>query len=188
MVWLQVSVVVERMYDWSTLALGATAGGAVFQLLLKGCTIEALSILIGYKRRPSFSCCWKDVRLKLSSLSTGFRTRSCAVSVVVERMYDWSGRSPAESCRKTKFQLLLKGCTIEAAQHVFLYKYLHVSVVVERMYDWSNAAAMSFKQFGNVSVVVERMYDWSIVYCQYLVILASFSCCWKDVRLKHIPT
>ena len=98
------------MYDWST---------ATWQTLTK---------------TASFSCCWKDVRLKPTTnwpLMVG-----------------------------TTFQLLLKGCTIEAETVITFKQQTSVSVVVERMYDWS---------FDNIFVDIE---------------LFGFSCCWKDVRLK----
>ena len=109
-----------------------------FQLLLKGCTIEATT-----RRRPflmsrCFSCCWKDVRLK--------------------RRGQWA-KSPWR-----RFQLLLKGCTIEAGRNQnALERSVQVSVVVERMYDWSSFL-FSCVFYFNVSVVVERMYDWSVDY------------------------
>ena len=85
--YLLVSVVVERMYDWS---------------IWKG---QRSSTGIG------FSCCWKDVRLKQSSLE--------------------------EKLDAYMFQLLLKGCTIEAQKTLVAWEIFQVSVVVERMYDWS---------------------------------------------------
>ena len=105
----------------------------------------------------SFSCCWKDVRLK--------RGQSSALLLVAG------------------FQLLLKGCTIEAENWNHHLHALHVSVVVERMYDWSfsDIDQISVKNF--VSVVVERMYDWSQLQ-EYVEDYGGFSCCWKDVRLK----
>ena len=85
-------------------------------------------------RNERFSCCWKDVRLKRPQRHT----------------------APA----KEMFQLLLKGCTIEAVQS-----------------EWS--------KFNLVSVVVERMYDWSKIISTQKRLAKSFSCCWKDVRLKQ---
>ena len=57
-------------------------------------------------------------------------------------MYDWS-RISAAFCRvfASKFQLLLKGCTIEALPALYDSVPLSVSVVVERMYDWSKYIA-----------------------------------------------
>ena len=131
--------------------------GIQFQLLLKGCTIEA-----PLKTTPplikGFSCCWKDVRLKPLRLALKAAAKVCfsccwkdvrlkqkwrihvereQVSVVVERMYDWS--------------------FVDSASMTISY----VSVVVERMYDWSLEIRSLQKQF-RVSVVVERMYDWSL--------------------------
>ena len=106
-----------------------------FQLLLKGCTIEAISSRpfpsgLGFSccwkdvrlklatdfgddaPETCFSCCWKDVRLKPRRRAYCFRRRK--VSVVVERMYDWSKPKRGESLAWNRFQLLLKGCTIEA--------------------------------------------------------------------------
>ena len=147
------------MYDWSTEFLAKNKDAFAFQLLLKGCTIEAKywTVKVGrcdcfsccwkdvrLKRRDqaqdrrehrSFSCCWKDVRLKLKSWIS-LRMVS-AVSVVVERMYDWNPtvavflwtersfsccwkdvrlklNNFAPSDLHPEFQLLLKGCTIEA--------------------------------------------------------------------------
>ena len=176
-----VSVVVERMYDWS------------------GFTDEEIETL------KSFSCCWKDVRLKPDSAAP-IEIRAL-VSVVVERMYDWSDNAAAPIFNVSVFQLLLKGCTIEAARAVGEISLTPVSVVVERMYDWSWTES---KRFGavcssfsccwkdvrlkrrlllstrrlTVSVVVERMYDWSRMPEIGTEPRRCFSCCWKDVRLK----
>ena len=83
----------------------------MFQLLLKGCTIEAPRRYKVEGLGECFSCCWKDVRLKPTTnwpLMVG-----------------------------TTFQLLLKGCTIEAETVITFKQQTSVSVVVERMYDWS---------------------------------------------------
>ena len=83
-----------------------------FQLLLKGCTIEATEEPSISTVKDRFSCCWKDVRLKRFSLYCW-----CSrfyVSVVVERMYDWSLDIVLDTSKDSEFQLLLKGCTIEA--------------------------------------------------------------------------
>ena len=153
-----VSVVVERMYDWSCLSLltqfhqesfsccwkdvrlkrgygGQESDDQRFQLLLKGCTIEAVGIyryeifdtgfqlllkgctieallrLIIPIEFSSFSCCWKDVRLKLYKFChdlnlVGF---SCCWKDVRLKLF-----SAAAMVRDNEFQLLLKGCTIEA--------------------------------------------------------------------------
>ena len=84
----RVSVVVERMYDWSRLSLSCRRFVKTFQLLLKGCTIEADPQKIPGFTSESFSCCWKDVRLKRHGQKTV--APFLIVSVVVERMYDWS--------------------------------------------------------------------------------------------------
>ena len=107
----------------------------VFQLLLKGCTIEAAGARFKRGAPISFSCCWKDVRLKLNlckqrngpfefqlllkgctieAVRVCLQTQRLNVSVVVERMYDWSNGSTKCGTSPKKFQLLLKGCTIEA--------------------------------------------------------------------------
>ena len=146
------------MYDWSVLCDGGSDGKG-FQLLLKGCTIEAPWQRFENSGSSSFSCCWKDVRLK-PSIPT-FITYQAPVSVVVERMYDWS------------------------LMETMLTPLGEVSVVVERMYDWSLMHVLRiiawFFCFSccwkdvrlklvlvwiicielGVSVVVERMYDWS---------------------------
>ena len=88
-----VSVVVERMYDWSFFGRGSSYQTA------------------------GFSCCWKDVRLKLPLREVQFFI--IHVSVVVERMYDWSSNGFEQSRILKEFQLLLKGCTIEACSWAF---------------------------------------------------------------------
>ena len=112
------------------------------------------------KASKSFSCYWKNVRLKLRS-----GNNSCVeleVSVVIERMYDWSKKGLLSKARLSS-----------------------VSVVIERMYDWSLAPRSSTGRRNRsfscywknvrlklsskdafwlnwpVSVVIERMYDWS---------------------------
>ena len=130
-----VSVVVERMYDWSA-ALS--------------CTLEKIR---------SFSCCWKDVRLK--QIVVFWRYVDYYVSVVVERMYDWSQSSRRGSIWGSAFQLLLKGCTIEAGNAISYYgNDLGFSCCwkdVRLKLNWGGM--MLFDR--SVSVVVERMYDWS---------------------------
>ena len=86
--------------------------------------------------------------------------RFAHVSVVVERMYDWSYEFLVNNPFEFQFQLLLKGCTIEAKS------------------VWRKVSAYI------VSVVVERMYDWSFGISAGKNVKKSFSCCWKDVRLK----
>ena len=152
-----VSVVVERMYDWSVCSPGPAQRVWSFQLLLKGCTIEARRSLLETFNFISFSCCWKDVRLKpWCSLATSW----IPVSVVVERMYDCSwiyannATAPSSfSCCWKDVRLKPKKCRQDSR--------IRVSVVVERMYDWSSARNMERRAQSR-----------------------SFSCCWKDVRLK----
>ena len=129
-----------------------------FQLLLKECTIEAWRLCV--KNQPRF------------------------VSVVIERMYDWS---PTEAAQMTPKE---------------------VSVVIERMYDWSSKLAQLEAEVNSVSVVIERMYDWSgtlldihgnsntfqllLKECTieakltqtFIENVERFSCYWKNVRLK----
>ena len=75
-------------------------------------------------------------------------------------MYDWSFEINDFEVIYKSFQLLLKGCTIEA-----------------ECQSWPAPRAC-------VSVVVERMYDWSIIRAWKSHRRPRFSCCWKDVRLK----
>ena len=79
----------------------------------------------------------------------------------------------------------MKGCTIEAFYWMSFPPYRWVSVVVERMYDWSRTRQRLSLLWIAVSVVVERMYDWSFLLNVVSPLPLSFSCCWKDVRLKH---
>ena len=109
-----VSVVIERMYDWSIMSCAhyvCTTGFScywknvrlklnldivefavlLFQLLLKECTIEALKTLKSWILTERFSCYWKNVRLKqILHRPTIFWFQ---VSVVIERMYDWSSET-----------------------------------------------------------------------------------------------
>ena len=180
----------------------------LFQLLLKGCTIEAAGARFKRGAPISFSCCWKDVRLKLNlckqrngpfefqlllkgctieAVRVCLQTQRLNVSVVVERMYDWSNGSTKCGTSPKKFQLLLKGCTIEAGIPSAWRKDRNlVSVVVERMYDWSPSIISPVPRTKLVSVVVERMYDWSTTSGAYIGKITGFSCCWKDVRLKQV--
>ena len=179
----KVSVVIERMYDWSRASERRKRFSHEFQLLLKECTIEALAdgseVVLG---PDSFSCYWKNVRLKRNTISAKlapvlfqlllkectieapqrpFRQRPHLVSVVIERMYDWSSRQrrlkkmmnrfscywknvrlkPDARLQRPEylgFQLLLKECTIEAFFVPTRLVWDNVSVVIERMYDWSS--------------------------------------------------
>ena len=83
-----------------------------FQLLLKGCTIEAGWCFAYYRIKRKFQLLLKGCTIEANlflCLDNDF-----FVSVVVERMYDWSGDLLDSSWKSTT-----------------------VSVVVERMYDWS---------------------------------------------------
>ena len=153
-----VSVVVERMYDWSFVISAGKKEKKSFSCCWKDVRLK-LQRATRSSFPISFSCCWKDVRLKPNLVMLIRPLHS--VSVVVERMYDWSRLAPYYMYRShCWFQLLLKGCTIEARITWFFLMPIPVSVVVERMYDWSTKAfALAFPFF-------------------------SFSCCWKDVRLK----
>ena len=111
------------------------------------------------KKLWSFSCCWKDVRLKLLLLPvlctiTLFQLllKGCTIEAI----------SYVTNSERREFQLLLKGCTIEAFRVRLLKEKCGVSVVVERMYDWSDT----------LEPVISNH--------------KSFSCCWKDVRLKRL--
>ena len=176
-----VSVVVERMYDWSWIPSSSIP----------------LAVL-------SFSCCWKDVRLKHLRRSATYRLSSfqlllkgCTieaaapshisltnkVSVVVERMYDWS--STATKRHPYKVSVVVErmydwSLWCDRSRH----NHFIVSVVVERMYDWSRTRQRLSLLWIAVSVVVERMYDWSFLLNVVSPLPLSFSCCWKDVRLK----
>ena len=135
-----------------------TQNAVLFQLLLKGCTIEASKSKNSMKNGRGFSCCWKDVRLKPPKRPQ----RRCwfNVSVVVERMYDWS----AHDSKETKLRV--------------------VSVVVERMYDWSTNRELKNRCYRRFSCC------WKDVRLKLpsprlpLAGVGCFSCCWKDVRLK----
>ena len=178
-----VSVVVERMYDWSL-----NWGGMLLFDRRVSVVVERMYDWSSLLSPPHwcchrrFSCCWKDVRLKRNHWRR--RYDDYKVSVVVERMYDWSYNRYNSDGDLIEFQLLLKGCTIEAFSQRRAGAYRPVSVVVERMYDWSLALRIQKSGVKSVSVVVERMYDWSSSEISKNVALMSFSCCWKDVRLK----
>ena len=183
-VYLYVSVVVERMYDWSLIGAFLSIYLLVFQLLLKGCTIEAEYNRYNADEDVGFSCCWKDVRLKRMT------------SAIVKNL--------------RTFQLLLKGCTIEALLSFVMIVYLYVSVVVERMYDWSfiHIIELPFATAGfsccwkDVRLKQHKLKPpflkpfcfsccWKDVrlkqhlHAKLRPVQAGFSCCWKDVRLKH---
>ena len=154
-----VSVVVERMYDWSFLLTHETTT-TKFQLLLKGCTIEAIwRILLSCAVR-GFSCCWKDVRLKPEIL--------------------------VESLHVPLFQLLLKGCTIEAkdaqgnVKTTTRFSCCWKDVRLKRWQAKHLSCPCPCFSCCWKDVRLKLTTDW----IQPLSILCSFSCCWKDVRLK----
>ena len=121
------------MYDWSYTAGREISITSSFSCCWKDVRLKPLRLALKAAAKVCFSCCWKDVRLKQKWRIHVEREQ---VSVVVERMYDWS--------------------FVDSASMTISY----VSVVVERMYDWSLEIRSLQKQF-RVSVVVERMYDWS---------------------------
>ena len=99
-----VSVVVERMYDWSVSRYWLPPAAMKFQLLLKGCTIEAISVQEFASLYNCFSCCWKDVRLKLRNqlienkwfLTVGFwsvfrKWSICTKSAIIFENLGWFG-------------------------------------------------------------------------------------------------
>ena len=156
-----VSVVVERMYDWSFLLTHETTT-TKFQLLLKGCTIEAIwRILLSCAVR-GFSCCWKDVRLKPEIL--------------------------VESLHVPLFQLLLKGCTIEAkdaqgnVKTTTRFSCCWKDVRLKRWQAKHLSCPCPCFSCCWKDVRLKLTTDW----IQPLSILCSFSCCWKDVRLKRL--
>ena len=138
---------------------------------------------IPYLRQLRFSCCWKDVRLKpdfrFLFLVHNVSFSCCWKDVRLKRL------NVSHFAPFFLFQLLLKGCTIEAGMKFFFCSHVSfVSVVVERMYDWSIVFYEVLGKHSHVSVVVERMYDWSREWSAVRRRIKSFSCCWKDVRLK----
>ena len=130
-----VSVVVERMYDWSKTDWWHMASALCF------------------------SCCWKDVRLKLLNWG-GMLMFDRRVSVVVERMYDWSREIENTPGQGRTFQLLLKGCTIEAFFQAL-----------------SNNAA-------RFQLLLKGCTIEALIVIFVILLMHCFSCCWKDVRLK----
>ena len=83
-----------------------------FQLLLKECTIEAWRLCV--KNQPRF------------------------VSVVIERMYDWSPTEAAQMTPKEGFSCYWKNVRLKPQPERPQVVFLNVSVVIERMYDWSS--------------------------------------------------
>ena len=123
------------MYDWSRTPTLNHGRSKKFQLLLKECTIEAdvFGPIICYFR---FQLLLKECTIEASkSFSLPL---SLSVSVVIERMYDWSWTEAPFTQGVKAFQLLLKECTIEAEALFRLSYAWGVSVVIERMYDWSS--------------------------------------------------
>ena len=155
---MNVSVVVERMYDWSGLWWIQSPSCPTVSVV-----VERMYDWSNEERKMNkqienrFSCCWKDVRLKRPQRHT----------------------APA----KEMFQLLLKGCTIEATSDGLL----QVSVSFQLLLKGCTIEAVQseWSKFNLVSVVVERMYDWSKIISTQKRLAKSFSCCWKDVRLKQ---
>ena len=148
------------MYDWSLSALDKYAFFEMFQLLLKGCTIEAVVMAYSCRMRTSFSCCWKDVRLKpykCTAISPKPVSFSCCWKDVRLKPYSVC----LAHASTVSFQLLLKGCTIEA-----------------RRSSSSRTKSRSFSCCWK-DVRLKRVNSERIV-----PIIRSFSCCWKDVRLK----
>ena len=110
----------------------------LFQLLLKGCTIEAAGARFKRGAPISFSCCWKDVRLKLNLCKQ--RNGPFEFQLLLKGCTIEAPRTSSSNWNDAEFQLLLKGCTIEAVRVCLQTQRLNVSVVVERMYDWSNGS------------------------------------------------
>ena len=124
------------MYDWSFIEARRSNYFRMFQLLLKGCTIEALAAVYARHYSRGFSCCWKDVRLKpivtmqMKKLWTGF---SCCWKDVRLKLQDTLVNTPRSWC----FSCCWKDVRLKHnnGKRVF---FSTVSVVVERMYDWSS--------------------------------------------------
>ena len=154
----KVSVVIERMYDWSS---------------------DAVKSLAPFE---SFSCYWKNVRLKLwfrFSLMKFF-----PVSVVIERMYDWSISCIEKSDGLKRFSCYWKNVRLKLTfelsrpsdQSCFSCYWKNVRLKPKR-HDYFTSALP-------VSVVIERMYDWSWILLRVYYQNYRFSCYWKNVRLK----
>ena len=172
------------MYDWSTGAEGAPTAAASVSVVVERMYDWSRTVCRFWSREYScFSCCWKDVRLKPEStdlpsklkrfqlLLKGCTIEACSL-ITLFAVY-------------LLFQLLLKGCTIEALATYLkrigglTFQLLLKGCTIEA---WQGEVAAIRRQ---VSVVVGRMYDWS-TYDDFLKIFPEFcfSCCWKDVRLK----
>ena len=171
------------MYDWSTGAEGAPTAAASVSVVVERMYDWSRTVCRFWSREYScFSCCWKDVRLKPEStdlpsklkrfqlllkgctIEAAMESRfmkSWTVSVVVERMYDWSFIEARRSNYFRMFQLLLKGCTIEAQRWGWQqnchnrFQLLLKGCTIEALIAWVESP------LKEVSVVVERMYDWS---------------------------
>ncbi len=130
-----------------------------FQLLLKECTIEAWRLCV--KNQPRFV---SVVIERMYDWSVPLRSApSCSnqVSVVIERMYDWSWEPNFNTVVSSKFQLLLKECTIEAfSSHSGQHKHMLFQLLLKEC----TIEAETVEKIASVrlvSVVIERMYDWS---------------------------
>ena len=130
-----VSVVVERMYDWSRIpciSREARWGSVVVERMYD----------------------WSTSPPKYGIIEP-------TVSVVVERMYDWSMNIRCQFLSDVRFSCCWKDVRLKPKRHDYFTSALPVSVVVERMYDWSHHRETGVEVVFRVSVVVERMYDWS---------------------------
>ena len=99
------------MYDWSQLQEYVEDYGG-FSCCWKDVRLKLADFLRLVLCLPCFSCCWKDVRLKLLTRFYVSTTRygfSCCWKDV--RLKLWCGNV---NINWLSFQLLLKGCTIEA--------------------------------------------------------------------------
>ena len=89
--WLIVSVVIERMYDWSFNSAKGMLDSLGFSCYWKNVRLKHTLIAPFMDNVFSFSCYWKNVRLKRSTAK--FSLHPTWVSVVIERMYDWSSET-----------------------------------------------------------------------------------------------
>ena len=153
-----VSVVVERMYDWSCLSLLTQFHQESFSCCWKDVRLkQSVSIVMRFSIR-GFSCCWKDVRLKLNERN--FALVEVSFSCCWKDVRLKLGRGSICSSPMA-FQLLLKGCTIEAGQCI--------------------GCRLDRSRFSCCWKDVRLKHDIKH-YTQSFRI--RFSCCWKDVRLK----
>ena len=107
----------------------------MFQLLLKECTIEA---------NWPFLRCAEDLRVSVViermydwSFSPRLRAEWRRVSVVIERMYDWSIPMTRPMFSPIGFSCYWKNVRLKRPGQVISLLQAEVSVVIERMYDWS---------------------------------------------------